>query len=271
MAHMNKRVQAVEAYVKALRTGEASATANAARFLAPNVVLDTVGAHMWGNGPEHFEGYDAVLRTITGIEVMTQLYRGAGWPAPEPDGPDKLKVVANLGGGLLSSATLTFTFNSSDQITHIEQVNAPGQPGPATDVLPDYVQGIVNSALANNRPLIVAYTDENGAPNLSFRGSTQVYSPTQLSIWVRHATGGMAQALRKNPNMTLMFRDPPATITFQGVAHFDDSDEVRTRVFDLMPEVEQAHDWDRKGAALLIDIKRANGNTPRGGVRMQRS
>jgi len=267
---MDKRTQAVEAYIKALRTGEASATALAGRFLAKDVVLDTVGAHMWGNGPEHFEGFDNVLRTITGIEVMTQLYRGAGWPAPEREGADKLKVVANLGGGLLTSATLTFTFNSADQITHISQVNAPGAPGPATDTMPDFVQGIVNSALANNRPLIVAYTDENGAPNLSFRGSTQVYSPTQLSIWVRHASGGMAQALKKNPNMTLMYRDPPTTLTFQGKAHFEDGDEVRTRVFDLMPEVEQAHDWDRKGAALLIDLTRVNGNTPRGGVRMVR-
>jgi len=29
---------------------EASATTQAARFLAPDVVLDTTGAHMWGNG-----------------------------------------------------------------------------------------------------------------------------------------------------------------------------------------------------------------------------
>ena len=37
------------------------------------------------------------------------------------------------------------------------------------------------------------YTDDNGRPNLSLRGSTQVYSDTQLSMWVRHATGGMAK------------------------------------------------------------------------------
>src|SRR5205085_2819186 len=146
---------------------------------------------MWGNGPEHFEGYDNVRRMITGIGVMTQLYRGAGWSNPENEGADKVKTSANLGGGLLSSVTLMFTFDGADKITHINQVNAPGAPGQATDTLPDYAQGIVNAALANNRPLIVAYTDENGAPNLSFRGSTQVYSPTQLSMWVRHASGGL--------------------------------------------------------------------------------
>ncbi len=266
---MDNRVRAIEAYIKALRTGEASATAQAATFLAKDVTLDTTGAHMWGNGHEEFKGYDDVRRMITGIGVMTQLYRGAGWSEPQADG-DRLTVSANLGGGLLSSATLTFSFNSSDQITQVVQVNAPGTPAPVTDRFPDFVQGIVNSALANNRALIVAYTDDNGAPNLSFRGSTQVYSDHQLSMWVRHANGGMATTLKKNPHMTLMYRDPPATLTFQGLAHFETSEEVRNRVFDLMPEVEQAHDWGRTGAALIIDIQRLNGNTPRGGVRMER-
>ena len=68
---MNTRVRAIEAYLKALRTGEASATADAARHLAPNVVLDTVGAHMWGNGHEEFNGYDETVKMITGIGVMT--------------------------------------------------------------------------------------------------------------------------------------------------------------------------------------------------------
>ena len=66
---MNARVRAVEAYLKALRTGEASATENAARYLAPDVELDTVGAHMWGNGHEEFKGYADTLKMITGIGV----------------------------------------------------------------------------------------------------------------------------------------------------------------------------------------------------------
>jgi hypothetical protein len=146
-----------------------------------------------------------------------------------------------------------------------------GTPAPTTDRIPDFVKGIVNSALANNTPMIVAYTDERGAPNLSLRGSIQVYSDTQLSIWVRHATGGMANALRQNPYMTLMYRDPPArtSLTFEGRAHFESDPEVRDRVFDLAPEVEQKHDPGHIGAALIIDLDRVTGNTPRGAVRMQ--
>jgi uncharacterized pyridoxamine 5'-phosphate oxidase family protein len=265
------RVRAVEAYMKALRTGEASATVTASRHLAPDVVLDTVGAHMWGNGHEEFVGYDQTVNMITGIGVMTGVYRIAPWSNPTPDGDGKLTVSAEI-GGLLASSRLTFSFNDRDQIVRIEQVNTgggpPGQPG---DRIPPHAKALINSALANNTPMIIAYTDENGAPNLSLRGSTQVYSDTQLSIWVRHANGGMANALRKNPSMTLMYRDPPAraTLMVEGRAHFEADAEVRDRVFELAPEVEQKHDPGRIGAALIIDVVRMTGNTPRGAVRMQ--
>jgi len=268
---MNRRVRAAEAYVKALRTGEAAATATAAQHLAQDVTLDTTGAHMWGNGHETFKGYDDVVHMITGIGVMTGIYRTGASEDPVAEG-DTVTVKADLGGGLLSTATLTFTFDANDKITSITQVNTGGTPAPQTDTMPAFVKAIVNAALANNTPLIVAYTGDDGAPVLTMRGSTQAYSDTQLSIWVRHANGGMAQTLRKNPRMTLMYRDPPAraTLTFQGRAHFDDSEEVRNRVWELMPEVEQRHDLERTGAALIIDLDRVMGSTPRGGVRMVR-
>lgn len=267
---MNPRVRAAEAYLKALRTGEASATETAARHLAPNVVLDTVGAHMWGNGHEEFTGYDQVVKMITGIGVMTGVYRGAPWSNPTLN-PDGSVDISAEPGGLIASVQLKFLFNDKDQIVRVEQVNKGGGGGAATATLPAYAQAIVNGALANNTPMIVAYTDENGAPNLSLRGSVQVYSDTQLSIWVRHANGGMANALRKNPRMALMYRDPPArtNLTFEGRAHFETDPEVRDRVFELAPEVEQKHDPGRIGAALIIDLERVSGNTPRGGVRMQ--
>src|ERR1700736_1419606 len=100
---MNARVRAVEAYLKALRTGEASATANAAQYLAPDVELDTVGAHMWGNGHEEFKGYAETLKMITGIGVMTGVYRTAPWSNPTPGGDGSVQAVADMGGGLLAS------------------------------------------------------------------------------------------------------------------------------------------------------------------------
>ena len=42
------------------------------------------------------------------------------------------------------------------------------------------------------------------------------------------------------------------------------------RLFDLAPEVEQRHDLERNGAALIVDVDRVTGSSPRGGVRMVR-
>src|SRR5260370_25906300 len=137
---MNPRVRAVEAYLKALRTGEASAAETAARYLAPDVVLDTVGAHMWGNGHEEFVGYDQTVQMITGIGVMTGVYRTAPWTNPTPDGADRLKVSAEI-GGLIAFSTLTFLFNERDQIVRIQQVNNGGSPPPGTDQNPQDRKG----------------------------------------------------------------------------------------------------------------------------------
>jgi hypothetical protein len=38
----------------------------------------------------------------------------------------------------------------------------------------------------------------------------------------------------------------------------------------MTPEVEQMHDPDRKGAALIIDITRLQGGGPKGNFRMVR-
>src|SRR5690242_21068194 len=53
----------------------------------------------------------------------------------------------------------------------------------------------------------------------------------------------------------------PYTTLFR--SHFESDPEVRDRVFDLMPEVEQKHDLNRTGACLIIDIEKLNGSTPR--------
>src|SRR5688572_10314799 len=85
----------------------------------------------------------------------------------------------------------------------------PAAPTPAeldVDANED-LKKAVNGALENNTPMIIAYVDEAGQPSLSFRGSTQVYSPKQLAVWVRNPEGGLLRSLEKNPHVTFMYRD----------------------------------------------------------------
>ncbi len=254
------RLEAAEAYVQALRTGDGSAAARASRYLAADVALG-----------EDVHGHDEVLRRITGEWAMTSVYAGGAWSDPEVQG-DRLVVRGEFGvGAAPASTTLTFTFDGQGLISRIEQENVP-KPAVTGDKIPDFVKSLVNNALANKSPLVVAYTDADGQPVLSLRGSTQVYSDTQLSIWVRNAEGGLVKSIQTNPRMSLLYRDSAVrnTLNFVGRGHVEPDDAVRRRVYELAPEVEQNHDPGRKGAALIIDVDRLQGLTTRGAVRFAR-
>ena len=259
------RTQAVEAYVKALRTGEPSATALASQSLAEDVVLKTAN--------EEISGRDNVLKRITGQWPLTPVYVQGYWSAPQEEGDDLL-ATGEFGplGAAPSKVTLKFSFDGQDQIKRVEQQAQMASPITATDKLPDIVRGLVNGALANGTPMCVSYVDQNGQPVLSLRGSTQIFSDTQLAIWVRNAEGGLPTAIKANPKVALLYRDSKTrtTLIIQGRAHVESDEATRSRVFELSPEVEQNHDPGRKGAALIIDVVSVQGTTVRGPVRFTR-
>jgi hypothetical protein len=199
------------------------------------------------------------------------VFQHAGFSAPREE-DNKVKVEAEFPpmGAAPQKLSLTFSFNGGDKINRVEQQQQGAPPQPQSETIPGFVRGIINGALANGTPIVVAYTDENGQAVLSLRGSTQVYSDTQLSIWVRNADGGIVKNMARNNRVSLLYRDSKVrtTLIMQGRGHVETSPEVRERVFQLSPEVEQNHDPGRKGAALIIDITQLGGTTVRGAVRV---
>jgi len=256
------RVQAAEAYVKALRTGEPSAAEQVSRYLADDVVLNV--------GQDEVTGRANVLKRITGQWPLTPTLVHAGFETPREDG-DTVVTQGELPplGAAPQQVKLTFTFADGDRISRIQQVQQAAAPQ-QFERLPPFVRGIINGALANSTPIVVAYTDDQGQPILSLRGSTQVYSDTQLCIWVRNADGGIVKAMQRNPRLSLLYRDSRSrtTLIMQGRGHVETDPAVRERVFSLSPEVEQNHDPQHRGAALIIDITQLQGTTVRGMVRM---
>jgi hypothetical protein len=129
----------------------------------------------------------------------------------------------------------------------------------------------VNAAFGTGRPVAIAYVDESGAPRLSFRGSTQAYSDTQLAIWVRNPNGRILDATRKNPAVALVYGkfdpDDRGFMVFRGRAHVDGSDQARNRVYEQAHEFERNQDKERNGVALIIDIDAVDGFF--GGARLQ--
>jgi hypothetical protein len=126
--------------------------------------------------------------------------------------------------------------------------------------LGDEIRGHVNGALMGGHPMIMASVDADGRPKLSFRGSIQVFSADQLGFWARNAEGTTAGAIRANPHVALMFRNPagPVILQFYGQARVAEGAE-RDRVFDLAPEIERKADPEKKGLGMIVDLDRVEG------------
>jgi hypothetical protein len=121
----------------------------------------------------------------------------------------------------------------------------------------------IDKAFETSKPVVISYVDESGAPQLSYRGSTQAYSDTQLAIWVRNPEGRILPSIAKNPAVALIYGnfDPSARgfMIFRGRARVDDSDAVRAHVYEHAHAFERDKDKDRKGIALIIDLDSVEG------------
>jgi hypothetical protein len=137
------------------------------------------------------------------------------------------------------------------------------------------IKQIVNNALMKGRPMCFAYTDDNGDPNLSFRGSLQAYSETQLAVWVRNPEGGLLKAIVRHPAVVALYGDlspvSKAFITFRGRGRVDSAESVRRTVYENSPEPERNMDKDRKGLALIIDLDSVHGIVPGALLNMRRA
>lgn len=264
MSDADKQIRAARAYVRALRSGEGSASKRAEPYLASDATA-TIGSTT-------LTGKDSVLGHITGIWPNTPVYQLGAWGEPVIEGSTAtVEAEFPAFGAGAARATLTFGFNDSDEIVAVEENYIAGpRPEPQKEI-PLVARGMIDNALANGTPMVVAYVDQEGMPQLSLRGSTQVFSPTQLCIWLRSAEGGLTRAITANPRVSLLYRDSRtrSTLIVKGTARVETDPAIRDEVFELTSEVEQMHDPSRQGAALIIDVTELRGGTPKGGVNVQ--
>lgn len=129
-------------------------------------------------------------------------------------------------------------------------------------VLTDDMVRNVNGAFENGKPIVVAYVDDDEQPHLSFRGTTQAFSPDQLAMWIREPAGGILSNIERHPRVTLMYRDSSTKTTylFAGRAHVQDDEETRRTVFENSPAREREKDPDRLGKALIVDLDTVQGS-----------
>jgi hypothetical protein len=122
------------------------------------------------------------------------------------------------------------------------------------------IKALVAGAFDSGNVLLLAAVGKDQKPVLSFRGSTAVFSDTQLSFWARNAEGGTIEAISDNPHVALMYRSPSVPLLqFIGRARIVDDPVERTRAFDLAPEKERASDPERNGRAVIVDLDEVKG------------
>jgi hypothetical protein len=259
---MDDDEQAVRCYLEASSTGSDDAFAALSAVLADTVAFTSP----LGNGT----GRDAVL---DGLRMVQPMLAPATWSEPAVN-DDVVTVAATLPpGSVLGTAVLTFRFDGRGKIAALQQVLTPGAPPAATEVaLDDEISQAINGALDSGHSVIAAYVDRDGQPQLSFRGTTQVYSADEVALWIRNPEGGLVAALPNNQRLAFFYHDPGTRTNYQiqGRGRVESDSQVRAVVFDNSPEREQAIDPERRGVAVVVDVDRVTGRGPSGPVNMQR-
>lgn len=248
----------------------AAHTALAGRFLAalnvPGAQVQTALLPLLAPGVQ----YMTLGKSATGAQAVAdvlqhgpngELARGLTWHAPLAVG-EQVRLSgdadpATRGRGLI--VTLGF---AGDTINLIQQQRTPPAPPQAAPVvLPEPLKQMINNALVERHPMLMSYTDPQGQPVLSFRGSVMAYGDDQLAMWIRSADGAFIQAIRLNPRVALVYRneDSKSTYNLQGRARVSDLPKDREQVFARAPEAERAHDFAMLGVVVLVDLDRVEG------------
>src|SRR5438552_5658690 len=129
------------------------------------------------------EGRAAVIKRMT--EPAGRVFRESAWSEPEVM-RDAVKVKGVAPGSGSGSPILVFHFYDGRISLIQHQFYTAHLPGNGTSLhLSQELKDIVNNSLDQRHPIVVAYVDERGAPVLSFRGSVQAFSDSQLAFWAR--------------------------------------------------------------------------------------
>jgi hypothetical protein len=119
------------------------------------------------------------------------------------------------------------------------------------------IASAIDGAALRGATLAVAYVRDDLSPSVSFRGSTQVHSPTQLALWARKPDSGLATAIPERPRVSLVYYGGsdgpgPRFLSIEGRARV--APELNDEVWAAMIDGERQLDPERNGVAILIEV-----------------
>lgn len=259
---MDRKRDAAEAVLAAIRTGEYSAARRAERYLAAAPVF------RWSRGEA--TGREAVFDRLVGQWALTPALAGGLWEITA-GADDRHRIIRGRfpgKGAVPEDYRLTLEFDTDDRLLGITESFTFPKPPTAAPAMPAYVRRCIDHALIDGKPLTTGYTRSDGSVSLSLRGSVQTFGDDALILWLRSAEGGLADAIAGGQSISFLYRDSASRTTLIAEASgaiIADAAERRA-IYERTPETEQRHDPGMTGAAARLRLHRLSGTTPDGPV-----
>jgi hypothetical protein len=130
--------------------------------------------------------------------------------------------------------------------------------------IPEKYHAHINGAFPAN-VCLVGTVGTDGVPQISPKGSVLVLDDETLAYWERGKRQAWAN-VQKNPNVVVWYRNTELRQTllpaggvarFYGKATVYESGDIREKVWDKVIDAEKKPDPEKKGAAIVIKIDRA--------------
>lgn len=246
---MSDDARRAETLREALLAGDAAAIE---ALLHPQAELQALGRSLQGAAAVQAELLAAATRAT---------WQALRW-RPAVDAGAAVRLHGERAEGTRDRGLVATLHFEGARLRTLQLQRLPPPPPPATPmVLPAALRELIDRALVERRPILMAHVDEEGQPVLSFRGSLQAVADDQLGLWVRNATGGFVRAIAREPRVSFMLRHEERRASYQlrGRARVSTAEADRRRIFDGAPEAERAHDFAMLGVAVLVDLDHVEG------------
>jgi general stress protein 26 len=114
---------------------------------------------------------------------------------------------------------------------------------------------MVDPALANGCPCILATVSGSGEPDIGYKGSVMIFDDESLAYWERTRRQHLKN-VQENPNVIVLFRDAKTKVglRFHGKAEIHEKDAIWEQVMARTVKDELDKDPERKGAAVVIKL-----------------
>ena len=123
--------------------------------------------------------------------------------------------------------------------------------------LTDDMRNMIDPALANGSPCILASVSAEGEPDIGYKGSMMVFDNESLAYWERTRRQHLKN-VKENPKVVVLFRDTKTRVNwrFHGTATLHEQGALRDQVMARTVKDEIDKDPERKGAAVIIRVDR---------------